>query len=401
MLSPRILLSSLVSAIAAAAAIALVFFATISGAPLDEDAFLPRLQNLRVELRPGETVRTVELYEDGITPRHAVAENTDGKLSTFAYHPDGRPDTLVIQGAADEQGNRKVLRSVTFADDGRTSAHDVEYNLAGVIVKEAKLVEPKLIKRSYFFEDGQLRKAQSIRLEHGGWILRDETVLRADRTLARTLISSEYGAFVDTAFADDGKRIVTLKKLTATYGLYTEVTFAENGTKVREVTQDQTSTTMLRRDLAGRVFEKSSWTGEIGRTSMMVEVFGDDGKVLYSQWWNAKNGKPVLWLYREHFPDNSVRRQIIFADDGKTVDAELLYKLDGKSADVYSYTRRKFRSDGTLATEEDVVKNVTKSTTEFSVEDNVRIDVEVARLQLQDGFMAPPQVVPYTPPGPH
>lgn len=401
MLNPRILLTSIGAAIAVATALGLVFYTTMPGASLEEDAFLPRLQNLRIELRSGEAVRTVELYEDGITPRRAIAENADGKLSTFNYHPDGKQDTLVIQSAADEKGNRKILRSVTYAADGRTLAHDVEYNLAGVIVKDAKLIEPNLIKRSYFFEDGQLRKAQSIRLEYGGWILRDETVLRTDRTVARTLISSEHGAFVDTAFADDGKRIVSVKKRTATYGLYTEVAFAENGIKIREVTQDQTETTMLRRDLTGRVFEKYSWTGEIGKTSMMLEVFAEDGKLLYSEWWNSKNGKPVLWLYREHFPDKGVRRQVIFADDGKTVDAEILYKSDGKAADIYSFIRRKFRPDGTVATEEDVVKNVTQSTKEFSVEDNVRIDIEVARLRLSDDFAAPPQVVPYSPPGPH
>jgi hypothetical protein len=402
-MNPRILFSCIAGGVlASAAALALVVYATTPDTALDAGAFptVPQ-SNLRIELRSGEQVRNVQLYPDGVTARRAVAEKEDGSISTFVFHPDGKPDTLVVESAADEKGDRRTLRQVKYAPDGRTLAHDVEFNQHGVLIKEALLTDPKLIKRSYFFDSGELRKAQSIVLEYQGWILRDETVMRIDRTLARTLISGNNGAFVDTAFAEDGTRVVSEKKLTASYGVYTEVLFADDGvTRLREVRQDTSETTLAHNDSSGKLIELRKWSGEVGKGSLFVDYYDQRGKLVYNQWWNTtKDGKYVLWLYREYRDDATQSRQVIFANDGRTVEAELLYDGDGRTMNNYTFLRRKYRADGTLETEEDVVQNKTLATRTFPESNDRRIDLDPKRLELGD-FSAPPQVVPYSPPGP-
>ncbi len=388
------LLSVLGIAALSIAAAAVSIYATSSNTALENGAF-PATTPVRAELHLSETIRSVEFYPDGITPRQGVAENNDGSKTTFSYRADGTLEKVVTMGVADANGIRATLRYAEIAADGQTYAYDVEWTSDGSKRKETRLVNDATTERSYFYADGNVRKSQVIALDSKGWKLVTEDVYREDRTLAHTLRSGKYDAFESTDYAADGVRAVFVKKFTP--GQYVELTFADDGvTRLREVMQRSDGTTITVRRLDGTTAEKRQWTSAVNQGSMVVEVMNDAGKLTYDNWWTWKDNKYTLWSYREYRADGTNSRQIIFASDGKTVETELVYDGDGRFG-TDNFLRRKYRPDGTLATEEVVVKYKTVSTVEFTVADDKRIALDASRL-VDSEYTAPPTVVPYTPP---
>src|SRR5688572_24102931 len=63
------------------------YYAT-RGDTINNDVF-PDSVTVRAELHKGEDLRNVEFYDDGVTPRHALAYNSDGTTSYYNYRSDG------------------------------------------------------------------------------------------------------------------------------------------------------------------------------------------------------------------------------------------------------------------------------------------------------------------------
>jgi hypothetical protein len=396
-MSRRILYFLGIAALTAATGAA-AMLATMRDTALDAGAFQTSTA-IRAELHDGETIRTVEFYPDGITPRKSVAQNVDGSNTTYTYRTDGTLDKIVTDSAADQNGLRSRLRYSEIAPDGKTYAYDVEWAADGTKRKETRLVNNETTERSYFYADGNVRRSQVIALDSKGWKLVTEDIYREDRTLAHTLRSGQHDSFEATDYAADGVRAVFVKKLVS--GQYVEFTLADDGvTKLREVVQRSDGTTITVRRPDGTIAERRQWTSTVNQGSMVVEVMDGGGKLMYDNWWVWKDEKYVLWSHREYRADGTNSRQIIFASDGKTAETELVYDGDGRMGGTSNFLRRKYRPDGTLATEEVVVKYQTQSTAEFSVEDNKRLVMDPSRL-VDSEYTAPPTVVPYVPPREH
>lgn len=394
-MNQRFLMPVIGFGVASAIALGCAVMITMGSTALVEPGVFPSLPTTRAELHDGETIRSVELYPDGVTPRRGTAVSVDDSETRFEYRPDGTLARVTTMSAPDEKGERRLMRFAEIAEDGKTYAYDVEYFPSGTTAKETRLVDPANTHRSYFFEDGSVRRTQVIALDSKGWKLVTEDIFREDQTLAHTLRSAEHGAYEKTWYAEDGVRVTTVNKFVP--GRYIEYTLSADGeTKLREVYQDYNGTRITTRRENGVVEKTRSWTSEVGKGSMIVEVMDESGTLIYDNWWILRDGNYTLWMHREYRPDGTNSRQLIFRDDSTTVETELVYTGDGrKIAD--SFIRRKYRPDGTLATEEDVEKYKTVAERQFTPEDNRRALVDPERL-LDGEYTAPPTVVPYVPP---
>jgi len=400
MKNPRILYALAATVLVSAAALAgAAIFMPRAEAPLDQGTF-PSQLSVRAEVHEGEVVRTVELYPNG-TPRFGEAENADKSVTKFWYREDGTLAKAVTESAPDEQGKRTQLRYAEVGADGKTYVYDVEYNAAGDKLKETRLVDANTTERTYFFPVGDTRRTQVIALDTRGWKLVTEDVFREDRTLVHTLRSGEAGSWEENDFADDGKTVVGLRRLRKHSVDYVDWQFDATGvTKLREVMQTNSRTTVtIRRPDDGSISEVREWTGEVEKSSMLVYIYDRAGNRMYDQWWDMKEGKYVLWMVREYRPDGTQSRQLLHDKNGGFIVAELVYSGDGMGGNNSTFLRRKYRADGTLETEEDVVASKVAALREFTPADNRRIEVAPEHLAFS-AYTAPPQVVPYSPPGP-
>ncbi len=360
---------------------------------INNQPFPKQLAN-RLELRAGETVRSVELYPDRITPRHAVATNSDGTLSEYWFRPDGTLKTARTEFVDPTSGKRSLRRYAEIAADGRTYILDLEYYADGTRAKELHLVDPSTQHKQYFFANGAVFRDQLISRDARGWKMTQEDVFRADKTLASRLRPLEHDGWLRDDLAANGT-LMRHQQLDPYQTKFVDSTFFPGGVTVsRLVEQDSygTKITLYRPD--GTLAEQREWAADVDKSSMTVKTFDRSGKPLFTQYWGIRGDKYFLASLKEFRPDGSDDRMLYFAEDGKTVSMEIVYDPVSKGA----FVRNKYRADGTLETSEEIPSGKSDGVvTHFGASANKRALLSSDRLAFRP-YKAPPQLIEYSPP---
>lgn len=372
-----------------------ILYAGGRGAPLDTTG-IPSGMTTRVELslsKP-EEIRTVELYADGITAKHALATHKDGSVTNYWYRPDSTLERAVTDGPADADGKRPRLRYAEVAPDGITYKFDVEYLADGSKSKETRLTDDGKELRTYFYATGVERRVQELAHDNRGWRLVQENLYREDKSLAVAMRTADGGAWERSFFNE--RSVLESKKAMGPYGTrYAETFYQSDGvTKKSEMDQNGQRTIVTTFRPNGTRLEERTWSGAVASSSIKVVRFDAADKQIMQQWWSYSDNKTLLWLVKVMRPtDGSLWKTIYFEPDGSEI-TEIVYEGDGEMGSNYS--RFKYGKDRRLVQTEVVVKNETVKTIVAPSDSKVRFSIPADYTVLSD--MPPPQqVIPYVP----
>lgn len=377
-------------------------FYLTAGDTINNDVFPDHLST-RTELHPGEDLRNVEFYADGVTPRHSFAYNTDGTTSNYNYRPDGTLETAETILTKDD-GTKIVLRHADIMPDGVTYKHDVEYFADGVRkAKENTLVDGKTQHRLYYHENGAVRSDQTLVFDgqslvytgqsyvKKGWFLSTESVYRADSTLASTFKSGANDSSERQNFSDKGVLVSWMK--TGEYqSTYEEAVYQADGkTLVRKMKQDHQNTEVTTYRPDGSPSETREWYGPVATAMMTVVTFDKNGIRVLTQSYMSASDKYRLYSINTYSADGKDdRRHISFTVGGAAT--ETVYFGDGST-----WVNRYFSASGFLQKEDDMkAGSGVQATREYTEADNIRMDIPKEWLVMTK-WEAPKQVIPYVP----
>ncbi|MDZ4837433.1 MAG: hypothetical protein SGJ27_26910 [Candidatus Melainabacteria bacterium] len=366
-----------------------------------EDHHFPTRLPIQAELHDGEDLRNVDFYEDGITPRNAVAYNSDGTTTNYAYRVDG---TLKVAETIKtlENGKAIVIRRADIMPDGVTYEHDVEYFDDGVQMrKENRLVDAATQHRKYFYANGAIRSNQTIVFDSKsyskkGWKLFIESTYRVDSTLASTFKLLEDDGYERNTYSDKGV-LVASTKMGRWETNYEEATFQADGkTPIRVMKQDHQSTEVLSYRVDGSLAERRQWFGALTSAMMTVTEYDTRGIRVLSRNYMSQSDKFRLYTITEYTADGKDELRNIYFEIGGAA-SETNYSLDGESG----WTRRLFSVSGYLEKEMDVIGGKgTVATREYTEADNIRLNLKPEWLVMTE-FETPKQIIPYVPQGMH
>lgn len=363
------------------------------------DVPLPQKLNQRLETHPGEKARVVDYGADQVRT-HALATHWDEGTTEYFYWPGtGNHKHIITRSPADESGNRKVLREALVEADGVTFSSDIEYYPDGSKKKVLLLAEPLKSTRQLFYPSGVLQKDEVMTREkpQGKWTLVRADSYRADKSIETSFRLRENSASEYTKFSPTGKALV--RKTVAQYKTsYTEVWFAGDGKTLQRQVDQSSSATKVTYFRSGVKAYDLEWHDEVGKGSLQVFFYDEQGNKLYQQWWDFKDGEHKLWLIKEFRPDGSLARMFYHEPAGGPMRSEVVYHGDGNMGGGGPRTLRKFRDNGTLESEEETLAgNVDGPKRTFSSEQNIRYVLDPARTKMPEVEL-PPQVVRYNPP---
>lgn len=370
------------------------YFAT-AGDTISTDVFPDRLP-VRAELHQGEDLRTVEFHADGITPRHALAHNSDGTTSHYNYRVDGTLETAETI-LTREDGTNVVIRHADIMADGVTYKYDVQYFEDGVRkFKENRLVDATTQHRQYFHDNGVVRADQTIVYDSKsyskkGWKLFAESTYRPDASLVSTFKYLENDGSDRQYFSDKGV-LTSWKKVTNYASNYEEVQFQPDGkTPIRVMKQDHQNTEVITYRPDGSMFENRKWYGPVESAMMTVITYDQKGIRVLSQSYMGATDKYRLWSINSFTADGKDdHRHISFTVGGAVT--ETVYFGDGSK-----WTNRYFGVDGFLQKETDMVAGQgAVATREYTAADNIRMDIPAEWLVMTK-WELPPQIIPYVP----
>ncbi len=375
---------------------------TTGSETFNADVFPDHL-SVRAELHKGEDLRNVEFWSDGVTPRRSTAFNTDGTTSHYDYRPDGTLQTAETIRTLDN-GTKIVVRHADIMPDGATYKYDVQFFDDGVRkAKENRLVDAKTQHRLYYHENGVIRAEQTLLFDgqslvyngsnyvRRGWYMDNESVYRADTSLASTYKSLANEGSERRNFSDKGVLVSWMK--TGEYkSTYEEAIYQDDGkTLVRKMSQTHQNTSVSTYRPNGSIAETRQWFGPVDTAMMTVDTFDANGVRILTQSYMSASDKYRLYSINTYTADGKDDRRHISYDIGGSA-TETVYFGDGST-----WVNRYFNAEGFLYKETDMkAGSGGGATREYTNADNIRMDIPKEWLVMTK-WEAPKQVIPYIP----
>jgi antitoxin component YwqK of YwqJK toxin-antitoxin module len=384
--------------------LAIVAAAVIAFTPkpdLTSDLFPERFGNeLQLPQNTG-SIRTLEMWEDQRTPKFGIEDHADGSTTHYRYRPDGTLASATLYAAADQSGNREVIRDSTMAADGFTYLKDITYFQDGTVWKDFVLADDGTTHRKFYHPNGVLAKEQVMEYEWRVWKLMSEQAFFDDGKKSRVFLITRGKSLEDTIYGA-GQVLQVHKKHDYVARTYNETWYHDDGKtplRVVEQTADGTTATVMRRD--GTIAEEYRWWGEVQKSGITVNVFDRAGRKRYQQtyWWGYHTNK-LEFRSVEVFDANGTLTNFVMyytsgPESGK-VEAEVTFS--SKEGWKGPHVRREYRKDGSLA----VAKtNQNTSTTvfeqKFDAAQNIQPTINPQWI-VRHMVDTPPQMVTYVPP---
>lgn len=344
-------------------------------------------------------IRTVEMWDDKRTPRFGIEDHADGTSTHYRYRADGTLASATRYAAADETGNRAIIRDSAMKEDGFTYVKDIAYFADGSVEKDFSLSDDGTTLRRFYHSNGVLAKEQVMELEWRTWKVMSELAFYDNGNKARVFLITRGKSLVDTIYGADEK-VQAFKKHDYLTRTYNEVWYFEDGKteqRLVEQTSEGTTATVKRED--GSIAETYSWWGEVKDSGITVSVMDDASRMWLKQtyWWDK--GALRLRSVEVFDPAGKLTNFVMFYTSGSEAGSvEATVEFHGTDGWKDLHTRREYRKDGTLSVEKRQQNTgTTISETKYTPEENLRAEVNPEWVAVRS-LPNPPQMIGYVSP---
>lgn len=360
----------------------------------NEDTIHPATLPVRVELKNephGEEIRYVTYAADGITPVSAVVEYKNGNHAELKLHANGTEAERLEYFP--EHNGKRVLRLFVRSNDKKQFLEDKLYREDGSLFRTGKRLRDGTYEASWYYTDGKSVLRHKLINDKGNEdvkriVLLDEKI-RLDGSFESVMKLLPDGRRLTTFYSPQGVRekMWLRSDVPGEMSEYSQY-FADGNTLSMKVNYGPqfTQTEYYRPDGTMRLARFKSIFGELD-----VFVFDANGDAMFRQRWRFTSQDNSQLLRRVLvYSGGIVVKSIVLQKDGKTPDT---IESAAKVGDKFG-TKKEFRQDGTLASEEirDATGN-TISTKKYTSQQNIR--EKIADQYLRDyPFEEPPALPP-------
>lgn len=274
----------------------------------------------------------VFFYKDNVTPRQSLTDAPDGLHYDTQYSPRGFRSSWKVFYVNPDGQRGQLRQDSTFTDDGGTFIRDTIYYRSGKVFQIGNLLAPDKYSKSFYREDGRIRRNEVHFKRDSKWVLEwaEELDDSPQNRLVESIKRLDDGTLQLRRYKPNGKLYVSVGNSVGNATKVETWYFEDGKTPEFEVFRGDYKITVTTFSRKGRKLEERDFSKPYGGDGGEMEVtfFDRHKRKTHSQRWIMDGGIFKLAAVQTYFSNGQEKRLVTWGKDeqGNTfIEGEQIY----------------------------------------------------------------------------